>query len=108
MSVAVTEIPDAYPFGGTLDFDASRMKALFSFGEHCALVGQLWTDPIDALDQAPVRAPSRRPDTVQCPGADGHGQSPEQVSLPASPADRTNPAPFGAQCTECVRVRSAR
>src|SRR2546421_12238135 len=49
MSVAVGEIPDAYPFGGMLDFDASRMKALFSFGEHCALLGQLWTDPIDAL-----------------------------------------------------------
>src|SRR5256885_16579866 len=40
MSVAVAEIPDAYPFGGTLDFDGSRMKTLFSFGEHCAFVAQ--------------------------------------------------------------------
>jgi len=85
MSVAVSEIPDAYPFGGTLDFDPSRMRALFSFGEHCALVGQLWTDPIDALDQQPVRALSQRPHTVQCPGAEGHGQYAEQVSLPRSP-----------------------
>jgi hypothetical protein len=91
MSVAVAEIPDAYPFGGTLDFDASRMKALFSFGEHCAFVGQLWSDPIDALDQAPVRALSQRPDTVQCPGADGHGQYPQQASLPSSPAERIQP-----------------
>jgi hypothetical protein len=84
------------------------MKALFSFGEHCALVGQLWTDPSDALDQAPVRALSQRPDTVQCPGADGHGQSPEQVSVPASPGDRINPAPLSAQDTQCLRVTSAR
>jgi hypothetical protein len=85
MSVAVTEIPDAYPFGGTLDFDASRMMALFSFAEHCALVGQLWADPIDALDQPPVRALSERPDSVQCPGVEGLGQYAEQVSLPRSP-----------------------
>jgi len=107
MSVAVAEIPDAYPFGGTLDFDASRMGALFSFGEHCALVDQLWTDPIDALDQAPVRALSQRPDTVQCPGADGDRQYPEQVSLPRSPGDRINPAAGTTPCTECVRVSSA-
>lgn len=85
MSVAVTEIPDAYPFGGTLDFDASRMRALFSFGEHCALVGQLWTDPIEALDQPPVPALSQRPDAVRCPGVEGLGQYAEQVSLPRSP-----------------------
>jgi len=91
MSVAVGEIPDSYPFGGMLDFDASRMKALFSFGEHCALLGQLWTDPIDALDQAPVRALSQRPDAVQCPGADGHGQYPQQASLPPSPVERVPP-----------------
>src|SRR5204862_7712725 len=89
MSVAVTEIPDAYPFGGTLDFDASRMRALFSFGEHCALAGQLWTDPIDALDQQPVRPLSQRPNAAQCPGAEGRGQYAEQVSLPRVPLPRS-------------------
>jgi len=89
MSVAVTEIPDAYPFGGTLDFDASRMRALFSFGEHCALAGQLWTDPIDALDQQPVQPLSQRPNAAQCPGAEGRGQYAEQASLRRVPLPRS-------------------
>jgi Patatin-like phospholipase len=101
MSVAVAGIPDAYPFGGMLDFDASRMGALFAYGEHCAIVDQLWTDPISALDQLPMRAMSR-----QCPGADRQGAPREQASAAPSFGDRAYLTPDPTQCAECVRVGS--
>jgi hypothetical protein len=59
MSVTVTGIPDAQPFGDLLDFEASRMEDLFEYGERCALARQLWTDPLDALDPQPP-SPSRQ------------------------------------------------
>jgi hypothetical protein len=57
MGIAVTDIPDDYPFAGSLAFDARRMKQLFDYGEHCALVDALWSTPIDALDQGHSQAP---------------------------------------------------
>jgi hypothetical protein len=95
MSVTVTGIPAAYPFGGLLDFDASRMEALFEYGERCALAGQSWTDPFDALDPLPP-SPSRQQGNVQCPSADLHGET------------QQHPAARDAQCRECVRASSAR
>jgi hypothetical protein len=70
MSIAVTDIPDVYPFGGALEFDMSKMQALFDYGEHCALVDELWSTPIDALDQPPIPAGLSRPQAVQCAGAE--------------------------------------
>jgi hypothetical protein len=57
MGIAVTDIPDDYPFAGSLAFDATRMRKLFDYGEHCALVDELWSTPIDALDQRPEAPP---------------------------------------------------
>ncbi|MGH8290708.1 MAG: patatin-like phospholipase family protein [Steroidobacteraceae bacterium] len=68
MRTQITEIPNAYPFGGALDFDPARMNALFEFGERCARTGRLWTDPIDALDQASAREASPRGSSAECPG----------------------------------------
>jgi hypothetical protein len=82
MSIAVTDIPDVYPFGGSLEFDISKMRALFDYGEHCALVGELWSAPIDALDQAPIPAGASRPEAVQCAGAELQPPSLESVSIP--------------------------
>jgi hypothetical protein len=52
MSIVVTEIPNDYAFGGPLDFRAARVKALFEFGTQCAIEDRLWSDPLQALDQA--------------------------------------------------------
>jgi len=55
---------------------------LFGYGEHCALLDELWSAPIDALDQAPIPAGLPRPQTVQCAGADQQPPAPESVSTP--------------------------
>jgi hypothetical protein len=92
MSIAVTDIPDDYPFGGALEFDMSKMRALFGYGEHCALVDELWSAPIDALDQAPIPAGLARPEAVQCAGSDQQSASLESASSPQylpAPADPT-------------------
>jgi hypothetical protein len=97
MSIAVTDIPDVYPFGGSLEFDMSKMRALFDYGEHCALLDELWSAPIDALDQAPVPAGPSRPEVVQCAGADQQAPALESVSIPSylpapvDPAARSSP-----------------
>ena len=90
MGIAVTDIPDVYPFDGSLKFDGMRMKALFAYGEHCALVDELWSTPIDALDPAPIDAQLRRPDAVQCAGADRQAPYLESPSIP-----RDLPEPIG-------------
>ena len=90
MSIAVTDIPDIYPFGGSLEFDMSKMRALFAYGEHCALVNQLWSTPIDALDQTPIPAGLPRPQAVQCAGGDPQAPSLESASIP-----RDIPEPIG-------------
>ena len=90
MSIEVTDIPDVYPFGGSLEFDISKMRALFDYGEHCALVDELWSAPIDALDQAPIPAGAPRPEVVQCAGADPQAPSLQKVSIP-----RDLPQPAG-------------
>jgi Patatin-like phospholipase len=82
MSIAVTDIPDVYPFGGALEFDISKMRALFDYGERCALVDELWSAPIDALDQAPIPAGLPQPQAVQCAGADQQSPSVQSASIP--------------------------
>jgi hypothetical protein len=92
MSMEVTDIPDVYPFGGSLEFDTSKMQALFDYGEHCALVDKLWSAPIDALDQSPMPAGLSRPPDVQCAGSGQQSPALERVSTPdylTQPADPT-------------------
>jgi hypothetical protein len=45
------------------------MKKLFDYGEHCALAGELWSTPIDALDQGPSRGLLATADAVPCAGS---------------------------------------
>jgi patatin-like phospholipase len=93
MSMAVTDVPDVYPFGGSLEFDTSKMRALFDYGEQCALRDELWSTPIDALDEAPIPAGLSRPEGVQCAGADRQAPSLETASMPQSlPGDDPAPA----------------
>jgi hypothetical protein len=81
MNIAVTDVPDVYPFAGSLEFDISKMQALFDYGEHCALADELWSTPIDALDQPPIPAEPRSSEAVRCAGADRQAPSPQSVSV---------------------------
>jgi hypothetical protein len=92
MSMVVTDVPDVYPFGGALEFDTSKMRALFDYGEHCARLGELWSTPIDALDQAPIPAGLPRPEAVQCAGAEQQVPSLEAVSMPPPLSKEADPA----------------
>jgi len=83
MSIAVTDIPDDYPFAGSLAFDALRMKQLFDYGEHCALVDELWSTPIDALDQRSSQVRNPQADTVPCAGARPAPVAMPTVAIPA-------------------------
>lgn len=58
MGFKVTSIPDNYPFSGPLDFDTSRMRALFDFAVNRAASGHLWRDPVDAYHHA-MTTPAR-------------------------------------------------
>jgi hypothetical protein len=85
MGIAVADVPDIYPFGGALEFAAPRMRALFEYGEHCALVDQLWTAPIEALDQGPMQSLAQSADAVRCAGADqALGPIPKEVDAALS------------------------
>jgi len=68
MNLNVTAIPDDYPFNGLLDLKPARMRALFTFGEECAMRGELWTTP-EGLLQRSFRASLTLPGSIpKCPG----------------------------------------
>ena len=50
MSTAVTALPNGFAFDDSLEFEDTRMRALFEFGAHCGASGQLWDTAVDALD----------------------------------------------------------
>jgi hypothetical protein len=67
MTVKVTDIPEEYPYGGALDLDRSRMRALFDFGGRCAVEERLWADPLEVVERT-VKAHLRAlPGLAQCP-----------------------------------------
>ena len=77
MHMVMTSLPGGYPFDGPLDFNRKRMQALFAYGERCAVAGELWLDPIDALDRAalgndwaPKADPRDAEDMQSCPAAE--------------------------------------
>ena len=49
MTFRVTSIPVDYPYGGSIDFRETDVRALFEYGERCAEAGLLWTTPAEAL-----------------------------------------------------------
>lgn len=103
MDISVTDIPDAYPFGDPLAFDARGMRALFDYGQRCALADQLWSSPIDALDQQ--AAPPRRPDLASCAGEQARDPASEPVLQSASFA--RDPAQHDAIATASKGVDTA-
>jgi hypothetical protein len=67
MTLQATAVPVEYPFGGSLDFAPTAMKALFDYGVRCASNNRVWTDALDVLDAA-VALPGDSHDPVDsCP-----------------------------------------
>jgi hypothetical protein len=86
MDISVTDIPNAYPFDDPLAFDAHRMRALFDYGQRCALADQLWSSPLDALDQGAVQP--RPPELADCPGTLARASALESASIARDPSPR--------------------
>jgi hypothetical protein len=93
MGIAVADVPDIYPFSGALEFAAPRMRALFDYGERCALNDALWSAPIDALDQPPVQVLPPSADAVTCAGAVRPGPLLEAASIPPELPQPLGPIP---------------
>ena len=68
MTLRVTEIPSSYRLGGfTAALVPARMKALFAYGERCAVERRIWASALTVLNrvaQGQVDAPGKPP---QCP-----------------------------------------
>lgn len=67
MSVRVTEIPNDYPFRGSMDFDPGRMRQLFDFGARCGALSQIWGTPLQALQRNEVVQHPAEYTQVACP-----------------------------------------
>ncbi|MGH9144406.1 MAG: hypothetical protein ACRD3J_26540, partial [Thermoanaerobaculia bacterium] len=70
MSFRLTEIPVDYPYGGSTDFRATKMKDLFSYGKACAEQGLLWTTPEQSLrrSQSAIKSENgQKEESVPCP-----------------------------------------
>jgi hypothetical protein len=80
MTIDVTEVPNAYPLAGPLDFDATRMASLFNFGLRCAISSQLWSDPITVLEEPPTRT-AATPESAVCPGATRPGYPGQELAI---------------------------
>ncbi len=86
MNFRLTEIPVDYPFGGSIDFSPTAMRALFDYGERCAEQGLLWTTPAGALHrrQAALARNGSKPEQptaakdVPCPAAAPDAPKPTQ------------------------------
>ena len=68
MNLQVTAIPSSFPFAGSLAFDSNSMNELFSYGQRCAVQGQVWFDIPQAVDRAAHNQPSAALDQTACPG----------------------------------------
>jgi hypothetical protein len=64
MNFSVADIPNDYPYGGPLDLQPSKMKALFEFGARCAFEERLWASPLQALERAHM---THTGNATQCP-----------------------------------------
>jgi predicted acylesterase/phospholipase RssA len=70
MTLQVTEIPDDYPYTGSLDVRPSNMAALFDFGFRCASRQELWGSAAQALAQPSLTSPTDQPSTpAVCPAS---------------------------------------
>jgi hypothetical protein len=116
MDISVTEIPNAYPFENPLEFSPRAMGALFNYGERCALQEQLWSAPIDALDQdaaaqqsfAIARCPSTVARETPVDGAPAPSKAAEQEGADKSrtPIALTVPGPRTDELDAVVGFRA--
>jgi predicted acylesterase/phospholipase RssA len=68
MSFRYTAIPNGDGSAGLLDFDATKMRALFDYASACAAKGQLWLSEVQqAIDQAANPNASAGPLAPTCP-----------------------------------------
>jgi hypothetical protein len=74
MSLAVSGIPNAYPFAGGLNFDTVKMSELFWYAERCAQANRLWGDPLTLLDQPDTT--SDRRGAIECSGTEALAAQP--------------------------------
>lgn len=76
MTLQVTEIPDDYPFAGSLDVRPANMAALFDFGFRCASQQELWGSAARALAQRLQSATEQTGTPTECPAPSvGHPHS---------------------------------
>jgi len=72
MSFRYTAIPSSDGPTGILDFDSTKMRALFDFASACAAKGQLWISEMrQALEDAANPDASAEPRASNCPSATG-------------------------------------
>jgi predicted acylesterase/phospholipase RssA len=68
MSFRYTAIPNGDGSTGFLDFDATKMRALFDYASACAAKGQLWLSQVQqALDEAATPNAEAGPLAPRCP-----------------------------------------
>jgi len=68
MSFRYSAIPNGDGSGGFLDFDATKMRALFDYASACAAKGQLWLSKVQqALDEAATANATAGPLASKCP-----------------------------------------
>jgi hypothetical protein len=99
MNMKVTDIPGNYPYRGALDLRPSAMKSLFDFAARCGAEGQIWTTPLEVMEesqqarveqshlgtQCPASAPTRDPPPIQTLTAQDSASSAAQYGYVGGP-----------------------
>ena len=67
MRFRFTDIPIDYPYKGSLDFHRDAMQPLFDYALSCAMQGELWTTPDQALASSEQALSSKPGHALQCP-----------------------------------------
>jgi hypothetical protein len=67
MTLRISEIPDDYPYDGSLDMRPAKIGALFNFGVRCARQTRLWGSAAQALSQNPRSRAVPQRDPTDCP-----------------------------------------
>jgi hypothetical protein len=70
MRFRFTDIPIDYPYKGAVDFHRTSMQPLIDYASACAMPGQLWTTPDQALVSSERAMSLGRDHDVQCPWPD--------------------------------------
>jgi predicted acylesterase/phospholipase RssA len=69
LSIAVTDIPNAYRFRGPLDLQPTAMKSLFQYAARCAAARKIWTTPHALIEESQHFSSAESDASVPCPAA---------------------------------------